>query len=519
MNRVLNIILCMLVIGINSVMAETVTYTADNTTIFPNPERGFTDEIQDKISDSDPSLLVGNEDFFDQSGERQSQRLVVLVYYLTNYRDKALSQAMLNGFDADMQVLRDKGFKCVLRFAYCESDKSDAPLSRVQQHLTQLKQHLADNADVIYVLEAGFVGRWGEWYYSQNFGNESQHLNNDRRAVIDALLDAVPEDRFLLVRYPLIKIEYQGDEIPLTRQQAYGNTPRARIGHHNDAFLNDWGDEGTYSRDDNETDDDPVLRQYIADETLYVPNGGETNIESSSVANRNATYDLTTQAMARYHWSFCGAEYAETTTNKWRQNGTFDELNRRMGYRYQLVDATLPQTAVAGAQISLTINIANVGYAPLYNKRHVYLVLKNGQDTYPVKLNSDPRQWLPNGVVTTLTEQVTLPQDMPQGTYQLYLFMPDAYESLANNPKYAIRFANVGTWDALTGMNSLNAEVAVTAQQSALPVITDEGKVLIGQDTKIYDAAGNNVTVLNGKLPTGVYIIRNGGNTSKVIVK
>ena len=295
--------------------ATLVHYTADNTTIFPNPERGFTDEISGKVSDSKNHLLLGEEeDYFDKKGERETQRLVVVLYNLYNYKTKALSDKMLQGFDEDMQVLRDKGFKCVLRFAYSESDKKDATREQVLAHIAQLKPHWRSNADVIYVLQAGFVGEWGEWYYSANFGNKTQHLNADRRAVLEALIEACPEDRFLQVRYPLIKTEYLGDEQPLTAETAFTTDARARIGHHNDAFLNDYGNDGTYGRDDDETDDDPVLRAYIAAETLYVPNGGESNVESGTMAEE--VYAQAEAEMSEYHWSFCGAEYAEAVTRK-----------------------------------------------------------------------------------------------------------------------------------------------------------------------------------------------------------
>lgn len=519
MNKAFIVILSAIMLCIGSARADYVTYTADNTTIFPNPERGFTDEIEDDITDNNPSLLVGNEDYFDEEGERQSQRLVVLVYYIGYYKDKALSETMLNGFDADMQVLRDKGFKCVLRFAYCESNREDADLEHVKLHLSQLRPHLHANADVIYVVEAGFVGRWGEWYYTLHFINKSQHLNADRRVVIDSLLSAVPANRFVLVRYPLIKIEYQGHENAVTSQQAYGNTPRARIGHHNDAFLNDWGDEGTYSRDDDQINDDPVLRQYIADETLFVPNGGETNIEDDTWADSHASYQQTTQAMARYHWSFCGSEYAPETTDKWRDEGTFDELNRRMGYRYQLVNATLPDNIEQGGTAGITLNIRNTGYAPLYNERHVYIVLKNNSGTYPVMLQTDPRRWLPNDAVTTISEQITLPTDIPAGTYQLYLHMPDAYASLAADPRFAVRFANNGVWDAATGMNSLNATVTVSELTSSLGIVVSDRTISGIKGMKIFSITGSDVTALNGTLPQGVYIVRQDNKVEKVIIK
>ena len=451
-----------------TVSATTVNYTADNTSIFSNPERGFTEELggETMLTDSKNHVIKPEASSFFSSTRNAKESLLVAIYYLGNYKTKDLSDAILQGFDEDMQILRDKGYKCILRFAYDWNSKNDADLSWVKRHIAQLKPHLASNADVIYVLQTGFVGQWGEWYYSSHFGNETQHLNNNRREVLDAMLDACPTDRFLLVRYPLIKGEYLGANnnpytTALSSTEAFTGTTKARIGHHNDAFLNEWGNDGTYvSWDGEDKDDDPIVRQYIADETLYVPNGGETNVEDDDLAA-----DVYTQAeseMSTYHWSFCGESYAPEVTGKWKSSGIFDNLNRNMGYRYQLVSATLPDAAATGSSVNVKLNIKNVGYAPLYNERHAYIVLKNGTKTYPIQLASDPRRWLPNGVVTAIDENITIPTNVPAGTYQMYLHMPDKYASLASNPRYAVRFANTGVWDANTGMNNLNTSIVIS---------------------------------------------------------
>ena len=475
-----------LTMGLISTNATTVNYTADNNTIFRNPERGFTEEISGKVSDSKNHLLVGEEDFFDETGvnsetgypvARPSETLIVLLYNLYNYKAKDLSAKMLQGFDDDMQVLRNKGFKCVLRFAYTEDegDKNDATLAWAQRHISQLKPHLIANADVIYVIEAGFVGVWGEWYYTNNYGNQSQSLNANRRALLDTLMKSTPQDRFVLVRYPLIKTQFLGDENALTATQAFSGSIRARMGHHNDAFLNAWGDMGTYGRDGNGPDDDPILRQYISDETLYVPNGGETNVEDDDDDFPNLSQQVYNKAeaqMSLYHWSFCGESYAVQVTNKWRASGIFDNLNRKMGYRYQMVSATLPDQTTVGGTATINLQIKNVGYAPLYNERHAYIVFKNSSNTYPIQLQSDPRRWLPNDVVTTINEQLALPSNMPAGTYQLYLHLPDKYTSLASDPRFAIRFANANVWDATTGMNKLF--ITATVADGAVTFAADD---------------------------------------------
>ena len=469
--------------------ATVVNYTADDVSIFPNPERGFTDELggETKLTDSRNHVVQAEADWFFDDASRADQTLVMLMYYLYNYKTKALSNAILQGFDEDMQILRDHGYKCVLRFAYDWNSKNDADTAYVHQHINQLKPHLAANADVIYVLEAGFVGRWGEWYYSSHFGNETQQLNAKRRKVVDWMLDACPANRFLLVRYPMIKAQYLGDTTPLNSAQAFSNTARARIGHHNDAFLNEWGNDGTYVSWDEEQDDSPEVRQYIADETLYVPNGGETNVEGSSLASIVAAYDTTMAELNRYHWSFCGEEYSEDVTNRWRSNGTFAEMQRRLGYRYQLVTATLPETVAAGGQTSVSLQIKNTGCAPLYNERHAYIVLKNQHSAFRIQMATDPRRWLPNSIVTTINETLNIPSDVPAGTYQLYLHLPDAAETLADDPRYAVRFANTGVWDATSGMNNLNASVTVTEGTSALQ------EAATRKATQAYDVLGRPV--------------------------
>ena len=474
-----------------STEAVSVTYTPDNTTIFKNPERGFTEELSYKVSDNHPNVVKGN--ISSNWGASEYRTMPMVLYNFGKFKDKDLSDAVLNGFDEDMQELRTHGFKCVLRFAYTESenDKEDATPDWVKRHLEQLKPHLAANADVIYVIEAGFVGVWGEWYYTSNYGNESQHMNAKRRKVVQYLFENVPEDRFVLFRYPMIKTEYLNDEAPLTAEEGFSGSIKARMGCHNDAFLNNWGNDGTYAS--NDLSDDPAVRQYIATETLYVPNGGETNVESNSTAEK--VYTKAPAEMAEYHWSFCGTSYATQVTSRWRSSGIYDTLNVHMGYRYNLLDAQFSDQAAPGGKANITIRVRNDGYAPIYNKRTAYVVLKNGNKTYPIALKADPRRWVPNGSVSWINEQIDLPSDMAEGTYQLYLWLPDQYESIKNDARFAVRFANTNVWDANTGYNNLNASIVIDRNAPMNPgelpegveTISDEGLGISGPQKVIQD--------------------------------
>ncbi len=142
-----------------------VNYTAatDN---FANPERGLYHHTGD-CDKTDFSLAT-----LQSYRTSQGISLVMCVFYLAEFKNSAISQAQLDQLQQQLTTVRAAGLKMILRFAYTTSTAGDdAPLARVQSHLDQLAPYLSSNKDVIAVMQAGFIGAWGEWYYTQNFGN------------------------------------------------------------------------------------------------------------------------------------------------------------------------------------------------------------------------------------------------------------------------------------------------------------------------------------------------------------
>lgn len=450
--------------------AGTVNYTADDVSIFTNPERGFITMLERK-GNKTRYAVKGKESYLTNLKTNDKGTLVLVLYYLDEFKNvETLPDSMLTAFDEDMAVLREYGMKCILRYAYTNSDAGeigyDASLSIVQKHIDQYKSHWEANTDVIFCFQAGFVGSWGEWYYSSNFGNKESHMNESRTAFLDTLLNATPKNRCVQIRTPRFKEEYisgirNGHPAALDADEAYSDTKKARLGHHNDAFLYHYDNMGTYS-------DTSIQKPYIAQETLYVPIGGESDITEQAQAETEASYENTIAEMSRLHWTFIQSGFSKTVTDMWRANGTFDTLNVHMGYRFQLVNGTYSEAVTAGNNLSVNMNIKNVGYAPLYNERHAYIVLKNENAAYALKLTDiDPRTWKPNGVISTINENVIVPDTALNGTYDLYLWLPDAYESLQNDARYAVRFANNGVWEESSGMNALGAQVVVSGGSDA----------------------------------------------------
>ena len=108
--------------------------------------------------------------------------------------------------------------------------------------------------DVVYVLQAGFIGAWGEWHGSKH------RLENNKTAtqmvVATSLFDLLPPDIKMTMRYGISK----GQKVlevgspaghPLafdivTATTAQSGSAFARIGYDNDAILTDNRDCGTY---------------------------------------------------------------------------------------------------------------------------------------------------------------------------------------------------------------------------------------------------------------------------------
>ena len=452
--------------------AATVTYTLTvsatggaaypiDETDFPNPERGFYEHAEwshASTGDYDDNLW---DSYFDDA-RAANRSLLLRIYYLDTdelRQNKQLPNGFITMFNKDMQKIRSNGMKCILRFAYDKNSGDgfqDASPATWETHLAQLKPYLQANADVIYVVQAGFLGCWGEWYYS-SLGTGDEIEWSVRQNLIDQLLDAVPANRYVQLRTPLFKKTYLGNNNPLTSAAAYHGSDQARLGHHNDAFLNGEKNQGTY---EDRTED----MKYIAQECLYVPIGGETNLDDGELSTYNTWCNGSTaeDEMALLHYSYLNHSYSEYVTDKWKDEGAYARISRNMGYRFQLLSASFDDQVVAGTSMNVQLNIKNVGYAPLYNERYAYIVLKNNTNTYSIPLSSDPRTWAPNNATTAINEYITLPATMVPGTYDLYLYLPDASASIAANPKYAVRFANTGIWQKSTGYNILNKQVEVT---------------------------------------------------------
>lgn len=410
----------------------TESYTLSEETIL-NPERGFSSEAE--LTDTD-----FNEYYQD------GVTLVYLTIRLDDYRESDIPQTLLIQLKNFFSAMRSSGVKAIVRFAYNDgpypNPEPDASLEQILKHINQLTPTLKENADSIVWLEAGFIGAWGEWHTSTNSLDEDVEA---KKQILFALLDAMPLDRAVLLRYPVDIISFFPS--PLINSDIVSDNPQARIGFHNDCFLASSDDEHTFARDGIFKYDDEL--NYLNQTTQFIPVGGE------SCAYNPPRSDCPTALaeLAFFHFTEIGDGWHPDVLTSWEQQGCYYEIEDRLGYRLRLLESKVNQTVKPGGVLNLQVKIKNDGFAPPINPRPVYLIL-DGSSRYETLLPVNPRFWL-GGEESIFEVQIRIPVSVPEGVYTLALSLPDPYATLADNPRYSIRFANENVWDDLNAYNVL----------------------------------------------------------------
>jgi hypothetical protein len=395
-----------------------------------NPERGL---YQAYEVHGNTAALSAN----DIKSKRATGHSVWLTeFYLTDFMNGNISSAYLKKMQSIFDAFRGGGAKTIVRFAY-RADYNHPELDQepevdiVLKHVEQVKPILQQNEDVLFVLQAGFIGTWGEWYYTNHFTSMSA-----RKQLCDALLDAVPASRQIQLRTPAFKMKMYGIALKdtITMETAHNGSTASRLGGHNDCFGADESDEGTF--------DNNTTRELWKADTRYTIMGGET-----CKVSEFCLCPATLKDLEDYHWTYLHDGYNRDVLSRWQHDGCFNEIQMRLGYRLVLQDVHFDNIA-AGQKCKVTIRFNNNGYASPMNPREAWLVWKGtdgSQQRSP--LGVDPRSWQPgyNAVVSYFTPSSA------SGT--LYLELSDPL--LSDRPEYSMAFANKNVFDSKTGLNKL----------------------------------------------------------------
>jgi hypothetical protein len=452
------LLICLSILGALLPAAD-ITFTEDATTVLLNPERGMFRSVEPVYATNAPAAAISGTTL---AGWRSTEQhtLVRKYYLLQPWIGQDLPQSVLDMVAADLATCRAQGFKLIPRFTYNFNQtfgSDDATEAWTIRHIQQLGAVFSAAPGAIDHFHAGFIGKWGEMHTSSN-GHVlpgTTTLSSSGHNIVDALIARFPASRMIGLRYPKFKMAMYPTALPLV--EAYTGLKRSRLGAYNQGILYDGTDYGTFSTD---------AAQQAAQRTYWTADC-DTTFMSGEPAGVTVGYTfqdpvpvLAAQRFASLHSNQFDAK-TDGLYDWWKANGPpgntyWDQLTRRLGYRFVLTTATLPAAIAPGASATVAITLRNDGFAALHNPRGFRLFLVSGATTVDLGLaqTPDPRRWRP-GQSTTETITVTVPAGTASGTWDLHLALPDPDPSLATDVRYAIRCANIGIWDATRGSHRL----------------------------------------------------------------
>lgn len=498
-----------------AMQSQTVTYS-ESFENFANPERGFHHQIATRASGEasgtyTPLNLAQLINFRDNEGIT----LISRTFWLDEFMNSEISDSYILKMKTDFATLRSAGMKCIIRFKYTndetgsETDPIIEPFpDLIYKQIGKLKGATLLNQDVISSVEAGFIGAHGEWTISTRYGSGgdgsllSAQNRIDRKNIGLKIMELAPT-RMVSFRTPYYQQLVAGTNIlvngvvpdvsinttPISSQNAYNGSVLSRIAAHNDCFLRNSTDGGTFTG--NQLNQD-TQRLYLKNQSKYTFDGGETcqlYVDPQASTPVPITFLLPSNARDRmkdYHFSYLSTDWFPGVISYWNtlsgipiSNGSFlEETKRNLGYRFVLNQFTLNNDGY-----SFYMTLKNVGYANVFNPRNAFIILKNivTGAIYKISMTStsanDVRTWNA-GTTITLSGKLLA----PVAQYKVYLEIADF--DAPNNPKYSIRFANkfngVDIWDPITGYNNLNLTITTIGAN----------RIKAGNDTQFYYVNG-----------------------------
>ena len=481
------------------------TQSGDN---IANPERGFYRFIEFKYKDPNhsnkayPSASISLNDQYDSENT-----LLLTTFYLFDYVDGGtISQDCITYIRNVLTNVRSSGKKAIVRFGYSNTHQTDPTMhpqtihqeptkDQILSHIAQIKPILQDYEDVILVGQAGFIGTYGEWYYTTNFSRYEEKWNSknnryewyeyrdftfdedndkvtgfdDRYTVLTAILDAFPTSRQVEVRTPAYKQFYINPNhvsqwTSLNDNNGFGTDPVNRLAFHNDAFLYGGTDLGTFHYDF-----EKAMWQQQAE---YLICGGEAPYSSTPITEMEGySYNKIPAGVYNNHYTYLhhdtaypsGSSGGSTLFRHWYEEGWIPNIKKMLGYRLYLSHVSFSASgSTAGSTAHLSFTLKNSGAARVVNERPMKLVLLHDGTPYVLSEDIGNVRLVPSGKVlsgTTVTPgskefvvDFTLNRNIVSGD-QLAIWLPDKAEGLQNRAVYSIRLANEETTWTSGGYN------------------------------------------------------------------
>lgn len=458
------------------------SYSTDYSAELRNPERGM---------------------YFSSWSPGDTHTIVASWLYLNKVCDKDLSWGRYNPTADDVlntyvreTILpaRENGYKILFRPRYDDPDNDEAPshcgffhadtMERQINHIRAVANVLAAYKDAIAFIQIGYLGRWGEWNTSDYPESTAPFLYDrvSRNRIIDEVLEEYTK-RGIKQHVELRR--------PVFAREALSRNKNARVGLHNDCFMSNSSDMGTYSNFESSNPlnfaSEAAAKNWAKKSlTGNASFGGETCPVRKKTSPdygkepwrfcKNMTDDV--DDPATLHMSYLNGDYAADNDppgalgaiSSWEAGECYDDIRKKLGYRFEVLAVEYTKTITFGQAIEIHVDVMNTGWSRMHKPREAMFVLQSHSSkwrrTYgPFDSGFEVENWVPYKPV-----RLSYAGYRPLvGTWQIGLWIPDPdvarLRRRSLSTMYSVRFATLRNGKSLFnsefGFNDLGVSITV----------------------------------------------------------
>ncbi len=364
--------------------------------LLKNPNRGFRLELtlnpaNGKTVNGDKDAIAYLEEQLSYYGE-ESPQLAQNYYYLTDYSDKDLDQKAFDNLQKYFDALEENHIQSMVRFAYEYNENNNVVGPTTEQmlrHMQQLKPFMEKNKAQIHVVQAGFIGLWGEWHHSVH--------PHDQKVVLEGIVDMAPKEKMVQVRLASYKNVLDPDD-----------PRRARVSYHDDYLV---GVDHAWST---AIPSNPGEYQMMLDDSVHMLVDGEMPWGSDKYFNNGVIDGLAmAQRLQKFHYSTMsvvhnykeGSMYANYNMAQWKTIEVNEAYLKANGLRYApswlndaegkptqrslfayirdylgyYLEATAGSVKVDGKTVEVSLDLQNYGFSAPHGMDKLELVVTDEQ--------------------------------------------------------------------------------------------------------------------------------------------
>jgi hypothetical protein len=297
------------------------------------------------------------------------------------------------------QWLLDKGIKytyseCPQEGAHYEVDIEEPIVKQYHEKLIRALGERYDGHPDLALVDIGSVGLWGEWH---NYCDPALMPGDAaRKAIIDLYYEVFPNTPLTALADDRQNVLYANSKgRSAWRGDCWGNGPGPGVGwnHHKDSY---W----------------PMVN--------LMPDGWKTGTVALEPCGTFGGYPTSPKEVVddaiSWHATFIQNKSRAIPAN-WLPE--IERLVMKLGFRLVLRDLTFDEAAVAGSDLTISMEWENIGIAPPYRDHRLAFRLKdkNGQNQAATITGISIKGWLPGE--KNITVNYKLPADLQAGNYDL----------------------------------------------------------------------------------------------------